>query len=372
MGKKGKGKAKKETGTPDVVKFKGQREFHLLKECVSIQESLPFVASDILDDFSFKKVARFLNMVGLLTEFSLIETNKAYRFMYHHAFLAPVPQFFPNGYDAEIIKAARKIMERPVVTFNSREYQFPEEIRNHADRFLKDVDSYMTKIASFIEPCLKDDFASGLKKFRWDLKDLLKAFDAMWCEFEREYLKALHVIHTEVFAQIEKLVSIETKLTQSEEKHDIEMKQRLENELVEAMQEFVNVLFPDTAERRFPEDVIPLAEACVFYETKCTEEWLNLAKHLIKDYLEVRIYITNIPVTRIHPQHHENTQFVRLLKTFHKSVTEAYEALEFVSKLPKLIHAKTSNWMTRRLLEPDLMYIHQQAHAALAEGSPAA
>ena len=30
---------------------------------VNIQESLPFVASDILDEFSFKKVARFLNMV---------------------------------------------------------------------------------------------------------------------------------------------------------------------------------------------------------------------------------------------------------------------------------------------------------------------
>ena len=55
-GKKGKGKKSKITGTPDVVKFKQTREFYLLKECVSIQESLPYVASEPLDDVAFKKV----------------------------------------------------------------------------------------------------------------------------------------------------------------------------------------------------------------------------------------------------------------------------------------------------------------------------
>merc|ERR1712093_509581 len=131
-----------------------------------------------------------------------------------------MPQFFPNGYDADIIKAARKIMERPGITFNGQEYQFPEEIRTSADKFLKDVDSYMTKIASFIEPSLKDDFSCGLKKFKWDLKDLLGHFDKMWVDYEREYLKARHAIHTLVFAPIEKLVTTENRLTTAEERQD--------------------------------------------------------------------------------------------------------------------------------------------------------
>jgi len=360
MGKKGKKKKEKLTGTPDVVKFKMTREFHLLKECVSIQESLPFVASDILDDFSTKKVARFLNMVGLLSEFLQVGTKKDYRFMYHHQFLAPTPQFFPNGYDADIIKAARKIMERPIDTYNGKEYTFPEELRQLSDKFLKDVDSYMTKIASFIEPSLKDDFsASGLKKFKWDFKELLTHFDNMWMEFEREYVKARHGILTEVFLPIEKLVSTEARLTTAEEKLDIEAKQALEADFVAAVEEFINVLYPDTANQKFPADVIQLAEACIFYETKCTEEWLHLAKYLIKDYLELRLFVANIPQTRVVPQHLDNQSFMRLLQNFHKSVIEATEALEFVAQLPKLIHAKTSNWMTRKLLEPDLKHIQK-------------
>ena len=73
-----------------------------LKECKEIQESLPFVATDALDDFAYKKagrnfcfrsfgcsrnpkqpisalrlqVARFLNMVGLLAEYLGIHSNK--------------------------------------------------------------------------------------------------------------------------------------------------------------------------------------------------------------------------------------------------------------------------------------------------------
>merc|ERR1711988_735210 len=132
---------------------------------------MPFVASDILDDFSTKNVARFLNMVGLLSEFLQVPSKKDYRFMYHHQFLAPNPQYFPNGYDCEIIKSARQIMERPIETYNGKEYTYPEELRKLGDKFLREVDSCITKIASFIEPSLKDDFSTGgLKKFKLDFK----------------------------------------------------------------------------------------------------------------------------------------------------------------------------------------------------------
>lgn len=90
MGKKGKGKKEKVTGTAEVIKFKGTKEFALLREIVYIQESLPFVASDVLDEGSFKKVSRFLNMLGLITEFVKADESKEYRFKYHHPLVHPV------------------------------------------------------------------------------------------------------------------------------------------------------------------------------------------------------------------------------------------------------------------------------------------
>jgi len=367
MGKKG-GKKKKQkiTGTPDVVKFKQSREFWLLKECVTIQESLPFVAVDALDELAFKKVARFLNMVGLLGEFLQAESKKDFRFNYHHKYLAPVPQFFPFGYDVDVIRQARAVQEKPTVKFNGSDYNYPEALRAFAEKFLKDVDSYMTKIASEIEPRLKDDFATGLKRFKLELKEDLKVFDELWVSFEMEFVKARHDILNQVFEKVDGVITTEIALTQAEERLDIEGKQRYENDLIERVEKFVHICFPELAKgEAFPEDVIPLAEACIFYESKCTEEWLLLSKYLLKDYLELRVYITKIPEERISADLKENTEFMRLLKNFHSSVLAAKEALIFVSKLPKLIHAKTSDWMTKKLLEPDLKYIQKTQGLAM-------
>lgn len=359
MGKKGKKKKEKLTGTPDVVKFKQTREFFLLKECVNCQESLPFVAIDRLDTYSFQKVSRFLNMVGLLAEFLQVDSNKDYRFNEHHEFLAPQPQYFPFGYDADVIRSAREVQDNPVAKFNGKDYPYPEELRTSSEEFLKAVDRYMTRIASEIEPKFKDDFGAGLKKFKADLKETLSVFDEIWMKYEHEYMKAKHKILDEVFMPIAKLVTTESALTQAEERLDIRAKQALENEFIMHAQDFIHTLFPETRAEEMPADTIPLAEACVFYETKCTEEWLHLAKHLIKDYLELRIFVMNIPKDRIHPEHQENTQMCRLLRNFHTSVMEAREALAFVAKLPRLFDSKTSDWMTRKLLEPDLKHIQK-------------
>lgn len=364
MGKKGKKKAKV-TGTPDVVKFKATREFFLLKECVTIQESLPFVAMDALDELSFVRVARFLNMVGLLAEHLQVNSKKDYRFNYHHKYLAPTPQFFPFGFDVDVIRQARLAQEKPVITYNGEEYPFDKSLQTKSEKFLKDVDSYVTKIASEIEPRLKDDFATGLKRFKVELKEDLEEFDSIWVAFESEFVKARHEIMTKVFEPVDRLVTLEMLLTQAEERLDIEAKQAFENEIVRAIEKFTRTLSPELSGEAFPDDVIPLAEACIFYESKCTDEWLHLAKHLIKDYLELRIYISKIPEERLKPQLKENKTLIRLLKNFHESVRVARGALDFVSRLPKLIHAKTSNWMTKKLLEPDLRYIQKTAHLAL-------
>lgn len=365
MGKKGKKKKAKATGTPDVVKFKGTREFWLLKECVTIQESLPFVAVDPLGDLAFMKVARFLNMVGLLAEHLQVNSKKDYRFNYHHKYLAPTPQFFPFGFDVDVIRQARLVQEKPGVTYNSQDYHFPDSLKQQAEKFLKDVDSYMTKIASEIEPRLKDDFSTGLKRFKVELTQDLKVFDLLWIEFESKYVEERHKILTKVFEPVDRLVTLEMMLTQAEERLDVEAKQALENELVRAVEKFSRTLMPELPLEEFHDDVIPLAEACIFYESKCTDEWLHLAKYLIKDYLELRIYISKIPEERLQPQLKDNLQMIRLLKSFHESVLAARPALDFVSRLPKLIHAKTSNWMTKKLLEPDLRYIQKTMRLAL-------
>jgi len=195
----------------------------------------------------------------------------------------------------------------------------------------------------------------------------IQLFDKLWVDFEEKFVKARHEIMTKVFEQVEQIISVEMELTQAEERHDIDAKQRLENEFVHVVEQFTNKLFPETAVEKFPTDVIPLAEACIFYESKCTEEWLQLAKHLIYEYLELRIYVMKIPEQRLNPQLKENPQFMKHLKRFHAATLAAREALDFVSKLPQLIHAKTSDWMTKRLLEPDLRYIQKTAALSVSE-----
>lgn len=372
MGKKGK-KKQKITGTPDVVKFKGTRVFWLLKECVVIQESLPFVEVDALDDLAYKKVARFLNMVGLLAEHLQVESKKDYRFNYHHKYLAPTPQFFPFGFDVNVIRSARGIQERPSEKFNGTSYQYnafhsPDEFKSLSAKFLKDVDQYMTKIASAIEPALKDDFATGLKRWKCEMKEDLIVFDEIWAMYETELVKSKHAILTQVFEPVERLINIELQLSQAEERLDVETKQRFENDFVHAIEEFTHVVYPESKSETFPEDVIPLAEACIFYESKCTDEWLLLCKYLLKDYLELRVYVAKIPEERINPELKDNTTFMRLLKNFHNSVIAAVDVLDFVAKLPKLIHAKISDWMTKEVMDPDLKYIQATAHLAMQDG----
>merc|ERR1711972_1317928 len=205
-----------------------------------------------------------------------------------------------------------------------------------------------------------------------ELKEDLEVFDQLWIKFETEYVQARHEILTKVFEPVDRLVTLEMMLTQAEERLDIEAKQTLENELVRSVERFSRSLMPELPLDEFPDDVIPLAEACIFYESKSTEEWLQLSKVLIKDYLELRIYINKIPEERLKPQLKENSSMVRLLRDFHASVIAAREGLDFVSKQPKLIHAKTGDWMTLQKLQPDLRYIqkiqqltreHASAHA---------
>jgi len=249
------------------------------------------------------------------------------------------------------------VVDNPFIMFNGKEYSFPEDLKHKADDFLKHLDIFLTNVAGVIDVALADDFVNGgLKHFRSTLADKLRQHDHEWVKFEEAYLQEMLAIHTEVFAPVDKLVMLESRLTQAEERQDIPAKQQLENELVGALEQFINLLYPDTAEHiPFLDDVIPLAEAAVFYESKGTAEGLNLCKHLIKSYVELRIYITNIRTERLHPQLHDNKAFCRQLKNFHQSVLDAHDALEMVSRRPRLLDCKTEGWMTKVLLETEVL-----------------
>merc|ERR1712130_267529 len=104
------------------------------------------------------------------------------------------------------------------------------------------------------------------------------------------------------------------------------------------------------------------AETCLFYESKCTDQWLMFVKYLLKDYIELRVYITKIPEVRLSPDLQSNLQLMSLLENFHASVVAATPALEFAAFLPKITHNKMENWMTKKVLLPDLGYVPATAH----------
>ena len=51
-----------------------------------------------------------------------------------------------------------------------------------------------------------------------------------------------------MFTPVDNLVTLESQLSAAEERGAIAEKQRLENELVYALEEFVNLLYPDKSE----------------------------------------------------------------------------------------------------------------------------
>ncbi|KAF4754499.1 hypothetical protein FOZ63_009011, partial [Perkinsus olseni] len=188
MGKKGGKKKEKITGTPDVVRFKTTTTYYAtLRECAQLQESLPFVASDPMAEDEYKKVARFLSMLGMLCDMCEVQSDKGYRTRNYHKLLDPRPNFDPKGFPVAVVQAARGIQDEPSLCYNGKRYQFSDEVKEKAESFLKDIDREMNLIAGYIEPALKSDFGQGLRTFKVELTDKLMEFDEMFVEFEQIY-----------------------------------------------------------------------------------------------------------------------------------------------------------------------------------------
>lgn len=366
------GKKAKVTGSPDVVKFKQTREFQLMLECATLFEGLPVLSTEGLSQADWKKVSLFLTILGLLAEHTQSQSSRDFRFQFYHQYLAPPPQLYPSGFDVDVLRKVRQAQEQGKVEYNSKFYYLPTEIEAKAEKFLKDVDAGFNKIfCATIEPRLKDDWEGGvnLREFKKLLKDELEVFDKMWAKFEIDFLKAQHEILKKVFESVEVLVTTESALCKAEQSLDVEAKQQLENEFAHLSEKMVLEIFPDRMKgdaRRFPENVIPLAEACLFYDSKCSEELLDLAKVVIKDYFELRFCVARIPEERLCPQLRENGQLCRLLWTFHASVLAAEKAFSFVAQLPNISYTKTTDWMTKDLMEKDVRHFRSISYAQLA------
>mmetsp|Transcript_67541 Transcript_67541/g.154893 ORF Transcript_67541/g.154893 Transcript_67541/m.154893 type:complete len:142 (+) Transcript_67541:172-597(+) len=125
----------------------------------------------------------------------------------------------------------------------------------------------------------------------------------------------------------------------------------------------LDIMFPETAKVPKLPNTIPLAEAAVFYQTKCSEDWCTLAKHVIKDFMELRLLFGEVETKRLRPEFLHNDDLVRILKHFHVSVVDAREALDFAATLPEILYTKTDKWMTREQLEPEVREILATLHS---------
>ncbi|KAF4692049.1 hypothetical protein FOZ60_014183 [Perkinsus olseni] len=373
MGKKGGKKKEKITGTPDVVRFKTTTTYYAtLRECAQLQESLPFVASDPMAEDEYKKVARFLSMLGMLCDMCEVQSDKGYRTRNYHKLLDPRPKL-------STLKASRWLsfgppeayrMSPPYAT-TERGISFLMKLKEKAESFLKDIDREMNLIAGYIEPALKSDFGQGLRTFKVELTDKLMEFDEMFVEFEQARIEreevrlACHELSRgKVWYGLSDGDVCRARLTAAEEREDIEQKQAEEAAFVRAVEAFL-VLYSEAMEAKYtagevtqaevnvsrefaesiPERSLELAEAAIFYEYKV----IGFGPRGLAGYID-------------------NKRFITLLRAFHRRGAEAFPVLEYVSGLPKISHSKSSRWMTKALLLPELQQLYQRklekGHAA--------
>jgi hypothetical protein len=381
MGKKGK-KAKV-TGTQDVVRFKttppGMQTFKALEGLVAIYTELPEVSRDMLSAADLRKLGKFFTMLGALAEFTKCEHlesgGKNYRFQLHHPYLTPPPQYNPCGYRIDLISRSRKVLDTPALKLNGKAYQWSTfkklcpDLITECDTFLGAVDKMSLSIPEFIKENLPDFAPGGLKKFKNDLYDRMFKFDAMWRAHEQLMMQVWLEIHNDVFKPISVMVQIEAEMSKAEELEDMQEKQKLEEELVKAAEEFYNVVYPPKQlgankwEERaaWPDEVIPLAEACVFYESKMDQERLNLCRYVLKAFMELRKAISDVPIDRIHEEYTKNEDLVRVLGCFQRAIMDALEPLEHTAGLPRIGNFKREQWMTRAVLEPEVDDINRNA-----------
>jgi hypothetical protein len=227
------------------------------------------------------------------------------------------------------------------------------------------VDKASVQIPSYIEENMPDFANTSLKKFKIGLLERLVKFENAWVAHEELIMKVWHDIHEDVFAPVVELCHWEHELSLSEEEMAVKAKQKLEIKLVDAIENMYNLVFRPKAGSPDPtpwhEKVGPLSEGCVFYETKSSPEDLNMCRHVIKAFIDLRKYIRKIPTARLYEQYDKNEEFVRYLKQFKRAVDDADGALERTDALPPIINFKAEQWMTFDSLDEEVQTINSSA-----------
>jgi hypothetical protein len=386
MGKKGK-KAKV-TGSAEVVRFKtvspGKEQYAAMlaiggckaQNLAGEYEVLPEVRRDVLTDTDHKKLHRFFTMMGTVSQFCKLDqpaanslNERTFRFRLHHMYLYPVPQYLPVGYRAAVILKSRQVIDYPQLKLNNVGFKWDRwkkfDLIEKCNEFLEMVDKASVQIPSYIEENMPDFANSTLKKFKAGLMEKLVKFENAWVAHEELIMQVWHDIHEDVFAPIVDICHYEHELSLSEEEMNVKAKQNLEMKLVDAIEKFYNLVFrpkagaPDATS--WHEKVGPLSEGCVFYETKSSPEDLNMCRHVIKAFVDLRRYIRKIPTARLYEQYDKNEEFVRLLKQFKRAVDDADTALTNTDHLPPIINFKADQWMTFDALDEEVQTINSSA-----------
>jgi len=384
-------------------------------------EVLPEVRRDVLTEADNKKLNRFFAMMGGIASFCKLEEPRPFRFRLHHMYLYPVPNYTPCGYTTSVVTKSRQVIDYPQLKLNGVGFKWdrwsdhpyatlkallsesdkikPAEFEGRLTKFslirlaeekkvtfrdpetgqdrwksldliekcndfLDVVDKANLQIPSYIEEHMPDFAGTTLKKFKSGLLEKLAKFENAWTAHEELIMKVWHDIHEDVFAPVVDICYYEHELSLSEEENNFKAKQPLEIKLVDAIEKFYNLVYPakkGATPMPWHEQVGPLSEGCVFYETKSSAESLNMCRHVIKAMVDLRRYIKKIPTARLYEQYDKNEEFCRLLKQFKAAVDDADGALTATEQLPPIINFKNEGWMTFGALDEEVHAINDGA-----------
>eukprot|EP00388_Colpodella_angusta_P019125 GDKJ01047784.1.p1 GENE.GDKJ01047784.1~~GDKJ01047784.1.p1 ORF type:complete len:685 (-),score=171.53 GDKJ01047784.1:386-2440(-) len=351
--KKSKGK-KKLTGTPDVQKFKVLPEFAVLEEILKmkVENTLIYPEAVVFDATAELYLARLLNLFSQLSKYfgtfryEPVVAKKDYRFHNTHNLAAPEPQYFPNGYNLETINLARKAQSSlpPALTYNGVQYPFgvvPSKrtavVNSESESspviaidalsagFLAETSKMMHDIIEMIERDVGSDFSNSLTKFKEDMTLQMQKFDAYWVEFEQMITSLAKNVHARVLQPLVNLIQTEAQLTAVEESGDRnwERKQELERKLTMQIGEFTHFLFEETRSLHFPIDSFELAEAGMFFSSRLDTKSINICRHIVKDFIQVRLELERINIDRCPLEFREDKALCRSILNLASSIKNA-------------------------------------------------
>ncbi|PHJ20041.1 hypothetical protein CSUI_006124 [Cystoisospora suis] len=220
--KKGKKGKKKNAYPPEVTRFLQSHEFKCLQSLLELPGGVPSAHQPSIDPDTQQSIASFLSVLGRI---------------------------------ATSIKLAED-----------------EDLQGASNQFLMDVDFHVNGIVEWVQQGISTDFATmGLVSFQVDLRERVRAFDAMWVEFEERICLEIEKVMKDIFKPVDAIVDLEMKLSILEDAEEYEAKRGVEQQLIAAIN-----------------DAIEDAEACIFYDCKLPSEVVEKAKKLIKQYLKCR------------------------------------------------------------------------------------